>query len=338
MRRVLGASALMGSLAFVVLVGCGEESDPIAPPATNGSDAATTTGDGGGLPTGPSPTTPGAASDYCRETASKFITAYLACCDADDQQRSQYKLLAGVYAKLDAECPVRLGDAIAKGRLTYDQSAAAQCYPAYQSFLAGGVCGGDYASRQLPADLATCKSVFAGAVAEGGGCRGDHECVDGLTCVGSTPSSDGTCKTPPSIGETCGDGVADGGQIDLSIRFGFGTHPKCAAGAYCSSRRCKALVAQGQTCFQNEECQTGLRCFLYKCGTEGPSDLDGPCKSVLDCKTGLYCSAPIGQTGTCKTKKTEGSPCTSIAGECRGLCDKPDGGTAGTCASFCSSG
>jgi hypothetical protein len=191
----------------------------------------------------------------------------------------------------------------------------------------------------VKAQLESCKLVFRGLVAENGACSMDADCLDGLTCVGWTSSSEGTCKQPPAIGEACGQGATDGGTLTLNINHPFGTHPECATGAYCSARKCVAQKNPGDSCTDDEQCAGGKLCRLGVCGDVGDADLNGPCKQNDDCKSGLYCQRPnFTDPGTCQTKLPAGSACTSSVSSCKGRCDRPDSGTNGTCASFCGSG
>jgi hypothetical protein len=286
------------------------------------------------------PAQPGQGTAYCQNTYGKLVAWFPACCSPDDQQTTEYKLGVGIFAAATSTCGPDLEGSIAKGRLEYDAVAAQTCFDAWATVF-GSACNGNPIvatnSAALASSLETCKNVFRGRVAANGACARDTDCVDGLTCLGWTPSSDGTCATPPALSQACGEGLTDA-ALTLNITFPFGDHPGCAPGAYCN-KICLAQSNPGGSCSKDEQCAGGKLCHAGTCGDVGDSDQNGSCKTNDDCKTGLYCQAPgLGQLGTCLPKQADGATCTSSVSSCKGRCDRPDGGATGTCKSFCGSG
>jgi hypothetical protein len=177
-----------------------------------------------------------------------------------------------------------------------------------------------------------------GLQAAGAPCATDFECANGLTCVGWTGGTDGTCASPGDAGGRC-EQAPDAGSA-LYIDYGFGDHPPCSASAYCSTPTCVAQGGAGASCTNSTSCASGLLCILGKCSSAGLSDGGSPCAAKLDCDPGLYCHAGDGgaSPGTCTPRVPLGGACTSTGDECKGLCAVPDGGKTGVCAAFCGSG
>jgi hypothetical protein len=226
----------------------------------------------------------------------------------------------------------------------YNATAASSCFGEVQKLL-GTACGGDVTVQAV--DGASCHDVFAGNVAPNGACINDYECADGLTCVGyamplSGQPTEGTCQSPPAIDQPCAQTKPDGSVGSTTISFKFGTHPACAAGAYCTASaggKCAAVRTAGQTCSETTDCAAGLTCINGTCDAAGPADVGGACALAADCKKGLYCQRAGAGSGTCQEKKSASSPCSggALSSECKGRCDAPDGSATGTCVSFCGS-
>jgi hypothetical protein len=349
MKRLAFFAVAAATAAVGVLVACGGDDGNVGGTTPDG-------GGGGGeaapppnVPPGPPPgplppATAGQGKDFCDKTYVAFFNAYLACCTAQDKTRQEYALL-GLLTIVGQACETELEASIAKGRLSIDPKLAADCESAFAGLVSGGLCGktSDQLGAQLnSAQAAECKPAIIGLQAIGQPCSGDYECVTGATCVGYTSKADGTCKAPPAIGEACGKGSEEGGT-GLNVNLNFGDHPGCATGAYCSIQKCVAQKADGVFCGADNECLNG-KCHEDKCGSTGPTDVGTECRGNSDCKSGLYCQrSPDGGTiGSCDTKKAAGAPCRgsgfNSTGECKGVCDVPDGGDAGSCAAFCGSG
>ena len=312
------AIAFLAGVA-VVAVACGGGTSSDAPGASNESDG------------GSSGTVVGSATNYCDATLGAFVQYLGKCCTTDDKATAGYGLLAGLLSAGQASCSKTLDAGVSKGRLTINQDQLASCNATIAQVLPS-LCGQPVNASSI--DVNACKGVYKGTVAVGGACAGDQECQDGLTCVGWTANSDGACKNPPAIGEPCGKGQSEGGTLELTSNFNFGSHPGCAPGAYCDFGKCQAQVADGKSCLADtkDECASG-HCFEGKCGATPPSGQGGPCTTKSDCTSGLYCDRPSGAaTGTCQAQKTAGSACTNQQNECKGSC------TSGKCTSFCGSG
>ena len=358
MRKAIFGTAAVSLVAGLVIACSGSGgSGPLDQPGTSssggssGSSGASSGGSSGtsssGGPSGVySPAQAGQGTTYCSSTYQKLIDTFSMCCSDADKETFEYKFGVGLFTGITAACGPRIEGSISKGRLEHDAGAAQSCYAAWTTLTSGGCGSGalgtnpNLNSAELKAQLQSCDLVFRGLVAENGACAMDADCVDGLTCVGFSPNADGTCKKPPALDEACGKAPSEGGSISLEINHTFGSHQDCATGAYCSASKCVAQRNPGESCSDDKQCAGGKLCRLNVCGDVGDADLDGPCKENDDCKSGLYCNAPSFNTqGTCQTKLGTGAACgTSNNNPCKGRCDRPDGGSTGTCQPFCSSG
>lgn len=325
---------LVASAAAGVVVACSDDEGqaPVTYPTQgDGGATASSSSSSGGSSSGTLPTI---SHDYCG-IAIALVDKILSCCTEETKASrgdGNYSFAKAIYQGY--VCPTIEG-ALASGRIRVDEKAEATCIGNAEAILAKMTCP----YHPTPADTDSlaaeaCSKVYAGTVAESGACRGDHECVDGLTCVGWNATTDGTCKSPPALGEPCGAGPASDGGANVLVELPFGQHSKCAPGGYCAAdRKCAAQAAQGEFCGGDSMCANGLKCFQDKCGGPGPSDENGPCLSSDDCKEDLYCTSR--DAGACKPKKAPGETCSKLQGDCRSNCDVPDGGTTGTCVSYC---
>jgi hypothetical protein len=340
MSQALGSVFLLAVTTLVGFVACGGSDagnvgDPsLGPDASDDAslvDVSQTPSEGGG----PVPT-PGVGAAYCNATLGVYETAYGKCCSPDDMQTMQYKVTIGLLTFGIDYCTSRLESGLSKGRLSYDPSAAATCYPGYKQAVDMGTCG-PLVPTANPEVLTGCTNIFKGLVAEGGACIADHECVSGLTCVGWNQTSDGICKKPPAIGDPCGEGANDAGTIDVNLHFAIGVHPPCAPGGYCSFHKCVAQAQPGGTCGSDDQCPGTQKCRLGMCSDTPVQDVGGACKNTSECKKPLYCDQPsFGAQGTCQPPKSAGEACgPSIP--CKGFCDRPDGGATGSCKAYCGS-
>ena len=213
--------------------------------------------------------------------------------------------------------------------------------PELQQTIAAGVCWGNIDTNQpggAEYGSSACTGVVTGLQAAGKPCAIDLECVSGLTCVGWTGSTDGTCAMPGAAGQPC-EQAADAGSA-LYIDYGFGSHPSCATGAYCVTPTCKAEGATGAACTEDQACMTGTTCLLGHCAAAGPSPEGGACDTKVDCVQGLYCALDDGGAvpGACTPREGQGGSCTTSGDQCKGLCVSPDGGVGGVCTALCGSG
>ena len=309
-----------------------------------GGPSSGTNGDGGGGssggPVGPgAPAAAGSGGDFCQKTLGVLVSALDACCTPADKVTDDYKFIGGIASALLPVCTETLEASITKKRVLYRAAQGDACYAAYQATYAPGKCENITQTYSDPAGTA-CREAFVGVGEAGAPCAGDHECVDGLTCVGYTNAADGACKAPPAIGEDCGPGRSEAGSSGTGT-LEFGTHPSCAAGARCDvfDRKCVKAAASGEDCTSTEDCAASLSCVLGKCGSSGPGGAGAKCLQGDDCTPDLFCEGAAPPTqGTCAKKKPAGGTCTggAFVTECAGRCDA-DPGKTGTCATFCGS-
>ena len=299
----------------------------------------------GSLPDGPLAETGavdgGAGVALCDATYGALRVAFEGCCTSGDTTTNQYKFIDAIYVALTQDCEARLSSAIAKGRVSFDPAAAQACVASFQQKIAAGVCWGNIDTNQAepPAyGSSACSGVVTGLEAAGMPCALDLECASGLTCVGWTGTTDGTCMTPGTAGKPCEQAADAGSALDLD--YGFGSHPPCAAGAYCVTPTCVPQGAPGAACTEDSACMAGMTCHLGRCASTSPAMDGGACDTRVDCQQGLYCATGDGgaAAGLCLPREVAGGPCTSNGDQCKGLCVSPDGGAGGVCTALCGSG
>lgn len=285
------------------------------------------------------------AAGYCDGFFGEVVRFFEQRCSAADKQQDIYMFLYGFLQGAALECVPTLQASIDKGRASIDAAAATACVNGYKQLLAGAQGGLNDFPDPDPSLIVACEGAIVGKQPGGAPCAQPFECLQGLTCVGHTPTADGVCGSP-EIGQACGEGESEGNEG--SISFNFGDHPECAGEAHCDSiyengefvKRCVAKGAAGEDCWDDDVCQTGLTCHLGVCGTTGPSAAGGPCEGSDDCQDGLYCDSTLASPA-CTAKKPSGATCSDgvLGGdECLGTCDVPEGADTGTCASFCGTG
>lgn len=346
-------SVLALGCAAAAMLGCTSGGSAVAPDASTDGSASTDapTGNADGtldavLDQAPSQDA-GSAVDggtgvaFCDATYGELRVAFEGCCNSGDVSQNDYKFIDAVYAAVTTDCENALSSAIARGRVTFDTTAAAACEAAFQQRVQQGNCWGAVDTNQPSPPIfgsSACQGVVGGLQGPGQPCAVDFECQNGLTCVGWTGATDGACATPGGVGARC-EQAPDAGSA-LYVAWGFGTHPSCASGAYCVTPTCQAQVAAGAPCTTNPACASPLTCLLGACSTNGPSGDGGPCDSKVDCEDGLYCAPADGgaSPGACEPREPLGGECTANGDQCKGLCDVPDGGKTGVCAAFCGSG
>lgn len=339
--RVL-RSTIVCAFSGALLFACGGGDSASSPTGDAGAGAdATGAGDGGSPPSDSGPVDASTLTAFCDGIYGAFTRTFEACCTAQDQTTFQFKFADGLLHVIVALCESELPASLSQGRIQYNAADGQACVAAEQQALAGYTCGGTISGS--PAAASECQAAIVGLQAAGAPCGDDYECQDGLTCIGYVHqkggTTDGVCSQPPAAGQACGPGKTDGGGTTV-VHWNFGNHAQCAAGSYCpSSGTCAAQVASGGSCTSNNQCVTGLTCHADKCGTAGPSPAGGSCAVESDCQSGLYCGRADGGGSVCTPKLPAGSSCTgSLGSECKGICSVPDGGTSGTCVTFCGSG
>lgn len=342
--RVLTAISLGGALVSLAMA-CGDDAAVTADPTPDGSTPDASTVD---APEGDATPPTGTELDaFCKGTLGLYGPRYEECCDPSAAPK-QYTFDSTLLKALLPACTMSLGKSLQSGRATFVPAAAATCETSVSTPIQARTCpdvlhaASNQATKSIFNEAAGCSGALVGHQAVDAPCANDYECVDGLTCVGWTPASDGACKAPPGEGALCGYAIPDsGGFIDL-VRWGFGTHPRCAAGFYCASTAsqqgtCRPSKLADGSCTSDDECAEGLRCQLGVCSTAGPAPADAPCKRKSDCQDRLYCKSSDGGS-VCAPREVAGAPCSGALGpECQGACVTPDGGGAATCVAFCGS-
>ncbi|HVH41896.1 MAG TPA: Dickkopf N-terminal cysteine-rich domain-containing protein [Labilithrix sp.] len=284
---------------------------------------------------------------FCKGTLGLYAPSYAECCDPSAAPK-RYAFDKTLLEGLLLSCTMSLGKSVQSGRATFVPAAAATCTTNVSGAMQARTCPevlhtpSNQPSKSIFKEAAGCSEVLVGRQALDASCANDYECLDGLTCVGWTTTSDGTCKTPPGDSALCGYAIPDGGGFLELVRWGFGTHPRCAAGFYCASTAlqqgtCRPSKPADGSCNSHDECADGLRCQLGVCGTAGPAPADAPCKRNSDCQDRLFCKSADGGS-LCASPEVAGTPCSNELGsECQGACVKPDGGGPASCVAYCGS-
>ncbi len=236
----------------------------------------------------------------------------------------------------------RAEDAVAAGRLAYDDRAAGACIDAtrHANCLA------------TPFTDPSCGEIFTGLLGEGATCTSDYECAGGGGCGGTTCDAQcclGSCG-PPLTGQP-----PDPPQL-ARVGESCTTHQDCVLGAYCETDgRCTPMPdAEGERCLfgcarGDLYCDTtDLVCHRYgaageSCDPAGqtapPCDPSwsfcdgvctprpGPgeaCDDTRVCIASSFCDG-----GTCRAREAAGAPCTA-SDQCDVTCDL----SAGKCVEY----
>jgi len=193
--------------------------------------------------------------------------------------------------------------AVAAGRVTIDWNLAHECVNASRDMRQthpGYVVAtsGEWSSLRDGA----CKNFYTGAVADGGSCEDDWDCLDGSFCYSDNPFTPGStqCLKPAASGQPCGTyrGCAEGLSCDdtsgLCITLAANGEP-CDPANYgddCQSGVCgdpinnclapPEPIAQGQPCTEEDTCANG-------CGMCKPASAGAPLTCEMMGKSGDYC-------------------------------------------------
>jgi hypothetical protein len=224
-------------------------------------------------------------------------------------------------ATVAGECARMLSFALREKSVTLDPAAVDRCSEAVARIHEG--CG--WVGPLLPPSPPECDGIVIGTLPQGKPCRSSLECLDGLRCQGAGPTDRGVCAPPGGRGRACGIAVdtlaAHARQSSSETK-----HPECQG--FCAHRLCTATVPTGGRCTSHVECGAGRACVDKTCS-------DAPLPAVGSaCKAGLCAGDGRCVKGQCIAPKAEGEACESDR-ECRGACERPDGGVAGKCGKRC---
>lgn len=342
-RWRLGAALSLGGALVALAAACGSDDAAEMQPSPDGSPPDAGVDD---APSDAPAASPSQVDAFCDGTLGLYAPRFESCCDANVAPKTfafDHTLLRGVHSA----CKSSLGKSVQSGRAAFGATAATSCATNVSAAIEARTCPdalrtpSNQPSRSIFGEAAGCSEALVGRQAVDAPCANDYECLDGLTCVGWTAESDGVCKAPPGEGASCGYAIPDGGGFIELVRWGFGDHPRCAAGFYCASSAlqqgtCRPSKPAEGACDSHDECAEGLRCQLGVCGTAGPSPAGATCERKTDCQDRLYCKR--GEDGSvCAPREAAGASCSGELGpECEGACVTRDGG-GGTCVAFCGS-
>jgi len=259
---------------------------------------------------------------FCTEFPLASYSFFLTCCAADDGAPVM-QFLRGFAGLVAPQCVRVLNKSLADGRVVYDAAKDQSCLTAVRTTT--GQCPAVGPGALKKSD--DCELVFRGIVAEGGTCTGDHECVTGLACQGTT------CKKAATVsGGACDYPTASDNSPGVSAE-----RTRCIAGEDCyGSGQCVPHGQVDDDC-AFDYCADGLYCqragaFDWSCQVLVPGDAGATCDVDVECNDDLYCN----ETGTCTAKKSVGAACTDTnvnGAECKGYCDD----ATKKCVSFCGS-
>ncbi|MCP3136472.1 hypothetical protein [Pyxidicoccus xibeiensis] len=251
--------------------------------------------------------------------------------------------------------------ALESGRLSYDEDAAERCLDA----LREGDCrlpaltpathgpGIEYepACRLLRADKS------------GGDCQSHLECGEDAYCAYAQEATcQGTCKPlgpeghPASAQHQCAPGLFIGEGLQAcerpakqaepcyEAREGGARERPCAPGLWCDregSGKCEWTGAVGDACGSPSDarCGTAFVCKDGRCarrGREGASCRAPGAGNLVStaCQQDLFCDGEPQESGTCRKRRAEGTPCRNhreCAGDLGCMGAAPDSGVWGTC-------
>jgi hypothetical protein len=219
------------------------------------------------------------------------------------------------------ECVRTLSSAIRSKAVTLDPADVDRCAQAMAKELEG--CG--WVNPSPPSAAAACDGIIRGQLKESAVCRSSLECAEGLGCLGLSATQVGRCGPPKPARALCNIGIDTLAAFTRQDRF-EDAHPDCAG--YCIQRRCQDAVAVGGECKTHTECGAKRSCVKGKCSSAPLPAAGQPCAAGL-CALGARCVKDV-----CTAPKGEGEACDSDL-ECRGGCERPDGGTTGACGKRC---
>jgi hypothetical protein len=221
-----------------------------------------------------------------------------------------------------AECVRTLSYAIRSKAVALEPADVDKCAQAVAKELEG--CG--WVSPSPPTVTAACDGIIHGRLKERAVCRSSLECVDGLGCLGLSATQVGRCGPPKPAVALCNTGIDTLAAFTRQNRYEE-AHPDCAG--YCIQKRCQDAVALGGACKTHLECGAKRTCVSGKCSSAPLPGAGQPCPGG-SCALGLRCVK-----GACVAPKGEGEACETDL-ECRGGCERPDGGATGACGKRCS--
>lgn len=169
-----------------------------------------------------------------------------------------------------------------------------------------------------------CDGLLQGKLPEKAKCRSSLECAGSLRCQGLSTIDVGACGPPKAAPQACNlanDMLATFTRQDHLDR----AHPECDG--WCARSRCREAIPVGGACDSDIQCGKH-RCSSGKCTDAPLRALGEPCTGD-ECLGGSKCVK-----GKCAAPKAENEPCEENA-ECRGACERPDGGATGSCQKTC---
>jgi len=205
-------------------------------------------------------------------------------------------LKGGSQCGKDADCE--------GGRCRYDQSIMRQVCSSPAAD--GGQCDQDD-------DCVSHYCAFTGG--EHGACTPQHplngkcdsmnarECTTGR-CQ-QNQAGDFVCVAGPAVDDTC----ATDGQCNVQDKL------------FCVAMKCKkAPFDVGGDCTNAQQCKSEV-CLASKCAAKGQAGATCGTAKSAPCDVGFYCDVAMDGSveGTCKAKKPEGTPCTTLS-ECCNDC------------------
>jgi hypothetical protein len=302
-------------LAFGLLLAC-----PKAPSHSDAGDAPSASASAAPFPSGGDDEVHPVYPKDVRPEPLAFRLC-LALYDTPEQKRAACCNTAP-QTVVTSECVRMLSYALHSKALLLTDVAVDRCTAALDKVYDG--C--DWPGPSTPELPDECKDITKGTVGKGALCRSSLECAGDLYCRGVGPTQAGVCDVAGEPGAACNLSVdALAGYIrQVPVER---AHPECHG--TCNRHRCIAVVPEGGACKDRIECGPNMTCKAGNCvaaviAKKGQACPDGACEPGADCIA-----------GRCLVRKSKGSDC-AIDFECIGGCNKPDGGSRGTCGPKCS--
>jgi hypothetical protein len=196
-------------------------------------------------------------------------------------------------APLLDECVRTLGASLQAHAVELRSGAVIACEAALDMQLTG--C--DWVGTATPPAPEACQDLLTGKVAEGGSCRSSLECVGSLHCAGMSPTQNGVCQTPGTVGASCGVQV-DALATYTRERGVEARHPMCEGFCSLVNRKCETPPALGEACQVSVNCARGQSCTDGRCVAAEPVALARPgdaCRTSFDCALGACVANAEGQ-------------------------------------------
>jgi hypothetical protein len=224
-------------------------------------------------------------------------------------------------ALVDEGCFYREKQAVRRGRATFDQAGATQCFAALEGSAPCFVSSMGAVPGCPEGAFSRAQGFITGTVAQGDYCYLSEECGAGTYCTADTSAiCPGTCQPFLATGATTVSSVACApGDYDFSGKCSpyAADQSSCAGGHTCvgtdscrSSGLCEPIGDAGGPCSASDDCNELLTCPPSTELCTAPQVLDAGCAKV-PCQFDLICLPAFvdGGSPACRPPGEAASPC-----------------------------